>query len=929
MEIIKNDIQSNLALTKRNWMSNDANRVWTKKDSLGYFGGLMIKKAFFLFASLLLSTANFSFIEDDRPLEMVTESPTTLPNARSYFDLDILDGPYGEPVEFSGVKNGNDINANCVIYASSGIRTKTIENNYSDNSFFVSNVRLSEGCDEGWLEIRYTSLGHTFSGGQTVYISKTNWGCFLSLRSIDHTNYNARLWGVQNNAITQQEYDEINAAKNMRFIEKTLRGDQQPYDGGCQIQWESDSGVIKPIRGAEASFVGESGSITTYSDANGMVLCSELNLLSIGFQAKARISARTGYGAINPVENTSGSYSSQNLLSYYFDLPLDVFLSCQTITVRSTVDDSPSLLGRAFGVSQAVYYGGRYFEEMEGYRPDFVNVRYPSNGSGAVHYNLKGIEIPECTYNFWDVILHEYGHSVQRIKNISLNPGGQHFINTHFSQNEGWNGTKESGLKLVWGEAWPTVFGNLVTKKYCDELVGLSRIGDDEYNSDSYDTNLNSPSLVEDRSRLYGEGSEETTMAVLFDLFDDDRAEEFDSIALGHQGLWDLVMSSEAKTFSEFAEFCYGTNQVDNDLFARITGHYGMSVKGISIDNVEDYNTINSPIISWEKCNKDYNGQNFGSNRYDIEFLNEDGVIVHSQSGLTKESYTPGAQEWRSIQASSERSLRIRLTAYQNNHGYETGGYLSNVFELSLPDSDIHHSASYLTSTRLLEDSVEILPFSELSYQMRSSTEGRRVFQTFGPNDTVMKIYKKVRIPIIIGRTFGVREEWVLIAEDDDSGYSLNSLITIDCLANTDYRICVRNYNEYSRGRSRLVINQIAAGVEISDYSDFNNYTMSSGMYMFMNLNRYCSSAFTVRPSCSMVYEISITSGIDSFLYVLDPSSGDAMACHVEYDDDSNGNMDAKIRVDLSDQKDYYVLVTQFNPSEDVSDTGMLCIRFN
>lgn len=126
------------------------------------------------------------------------------------------------------------------------------------------------------------------------------------------------------------------------------------------------------------------------------------------------------------------------------------------------------------------------------------------------------------------------------------------------------------------------------------------------------------------------------------------------------------------------------------------------------------------------------------------------------------------------------------------------------------------------------------------------------------------------------------------------------------------------------------MINQIADNISISDYSDFNNYTLS-GIYLFINPTRYCSNAFTVRPLYSTIYDISVTSGsnVDSYLYVLDPSSGNQMAYHVEYDDDSNGNMDARLVVELSDQKDYYVVVTQFNPSASVSDSETLSIRFN
>lgn len=908
----------------------------------------MLKQLIFFSASLFMFGTCYSLEKSNAP-ESPSESSSSVTNDQSYIEMDVLNEPYDEPIGFQGsVKDLTYEDYYCWIKPVSGVASGwNVENDPWREAFSVTGIRLLEGYDEARFAMQlfylYSLTNRVFVDEVDVYVSKTNWGCFLSLSSVDDANYKAGLWGLQHNVITQQEYDERNAEKNRRFVDCVRTGVDESEDDTCLLQWKADNGAIKPLRGIDVSFVGENETISVATDDQGLLSYSNINLQSLGYPVKARIFAKTKYGTVNPVKNTSGIYSTTDLLPYYTDLPLDEFLSFKSITIKS-VDGSTdaggsSLLGRSFGICQAIYFGGKYYEEMENSSPDFVNVCYPI-GTWAYHSDSKGIELTEATYDYWDVILHEYGHAVQRLKSISANPGGEHNIGTHFFRNPDWckkgdKQKKEDGVKLVWTESWPTVFGNLVTKKYHDQLVGLDKVADDVYNSngktDQFRINLNQPTEVEVDGLLFGEGSEVTTIAVLVDLFDDDQAEEsFDSVSLGHKGLWDLVMSSGAKTFSDFAAYCYGAREIDNESFGKITGHYGMSVGKVTIANPADYSTLFPPTFSWEKCNKDYAGDSYSSNKYDIEFLTEGGRQIHSQSGLSEESYSPSESDWLKIQANSNKCLRIRVTAYQDNHDYITGGYSSNVFELDLPNGDLNHSGIYSSSTRVLEDSVSILPFSKLTYQMKSQRDGRRVFQTFGQNDTVMQVFVKKRTISFKSGAMLMREEWFLIKEDDNSGYESNSLVVVDCLANTDYLVVVRNKDSFSHGQSRLIINQISSGAEIENYSDFNNYTLS-GIYLFQYLTKYCSNAFTVRPLCSTIYDISITAGpdTDTYLYVLDPASGNQMVEYVEFDDDSNGNFDARLTVNLSADKDYYVIVTQYNPAAEFSIYDTVCISFS
>lgn len=186
-------------------------------------------------------------------------------------------------------------------------------------------------------------------------------------------------------------------------------------------------------------------------------------------------------------------------------------------------------------ISQAVYYGEKYAYEMQESHPEFLKIEYPSEKmsvDAGFSKSSEGAFLGKYTFEYWDLILHEYGHHLQYWLEIMNNDGGEHSVYKDCLNKY----NKDKAMRLSWAEAWPTVFANLVTKYFADDLVGIQYINDDYYDAPNSNNEVWNYSL---ESNVYngttyalGETFEENIMQVLFDLYDS-KNEDFDNIELG------------------------------------------------------------------------------------------------------------------------------------------------------------------------------------------------------------------------------------------------------------------------------------------------------------------------------------------------------------------------------------------------------------
>ena len=303
--------------------------------------------------------------------------------------------------------------------------------------------------------------------------------------------------------------------------------------------------------------------------------------------------------------------------------------------------------GKAFRILQGLIYGIKYAKAMEGEDMPIVRVKYP-NDSSADYYDNNEIFFRPDSYLYWDIILHEYGHHLQNYFNITDNPGLSHSINGDLTNIHG----KDKGIRLAWGEAWPTTFAIMVTQYYSDEIDNVLYVRDSEY--DSYDI-VGTEAVfwnydLEHRSDnlKLGEHSEATIFSLLYDLFDQYN-DNYDNVTLGHKNLWDLVTKSNATNFSEFANYCYNSNLINNDDFFELLEGFGFSPSDLNIE-VNDINEYFSPTITW------YSGSasvQFPNDDFIINFYNENNNLIYTidkdftiNSSTNKYEYTLTDAEW-------------------------------------------------------------------------------------------------------------------------------------------------------------------------------------------------------------------------------------------------------------------------------------------
>ena len=100
--------------------------------------------------------------------------------------------------------------------------------------------------------------------------------------------------------------------------------------------------------------------------------------------------------------------------------------------------------------------------------------------------------------------------------------------------------------------------------------------------------------------------------------------------------------------------------------------------------------------------------------------------------------------------------------------------------------------------------------------------------------------------------------------------------------------------------------------------SKTENYTFNS------YVSQYNSMVVTFTPPVSGNYTISLESEFDNYLYVINPTSYNALVLNVDYNDDSNNTTNASLTKYFDTNITYLIVFCQYNPTHMFSnlDTG-------
>ena len=472
---------------------------------------------------------------------------------------------------------------------------KVLEIDYTeDNNCFIIKIKFLKFTPEATFS--FFNQKNKLVQDIPVYFYQTDSGIYISSISQRTNICNSMADQLSKEKISQKEYDEFNAKVNKDYIyqdptvskEKQIVGNViNPNRSNTvygSFKWTDNLGTVFPLRFHKIQLLKSNEGSTivlkdSLTDENGKFSFTLPSTTSDSFKCFVRVYSEGEYTGVVKKLDTEQFY-------YYDTEPVNITKSMTGLGLVFTREYTfqnngiaDNFIGKAMEISEALIYGEKYYYEMEGEHPAFQQAEFPrTDGKPGESASTRqpignrlnaGTYLGLYTYSYWDVILHEYGHYIQHCVDITDSPGGEHYSH------------KKEGAKLAWGESWPTIFGNLVTKYYGDELNGIMYINDDYYDAPNSNDKRWGYNLEHDELGLkYGGYCERDIMFVLFDLFDDNEDEDFDKIAVGHYGLWQLVINSGAYTMSDFTSFVQNQTYVEVDwtAFKSICKEYGVSL---------------------------------------------------------------------------------------------------------------------------------------------------------------------------------------------------------------------------------------------------------------------------------------------------------------------------------------------------------------
>lgn len=300
------------------------------------------------------------------------------------------------------------------------------------------------------------------------------------------------------------------------------------------VLWTDSAGNTHPLPGATVEIydddtLGDDLLQTTTTDASGMysVVVDHDDVVE-GPDIYVKVLASSSVADIKPDTASGSTYFMQSTVH-------EDQADGSTLVVNLTADNT-SIGGQAFSVHHALVAGGAYISLLNGSAPAKLTTRFPTTESTSL-FDGSELHILQLDRWDWDVTLHEYGHYIMDAYNFENNPGGSHSINANLSTSRG---SKDIGVRLAWGEGWPTFFAVSGLHQMGFAALGIPNVGDMQY-QDTEDASITNH-LENDIG--VGEDNELSVMTTLWDLVD--AAADGEEIAMSPRSLFQSIKASGA-----------------------------------------------------------------------------------------------------------------------------------------------------------------------------------------------------------------------------------------------------------------------------------------------------------------------------------------------------------------------------------------------
>lgn len=736
---------------------------------------------------------------------------------------------------------------------------------------------------------------------------------FLSENSLE------RYMGLLNNECCDNDKLKANLCSNNNSSQKviSLTNTSTNLNVGIingYMKWKNSENNEFPLVGMKIKLETSIGNYETYTQDNGyyfFYLIDETQSVNPFSNVKLHVYAKSESTSVIHNETTLYEKCWENIdlsqrsdgyeLSYIFD------------------PDKDKDLGKAMQIAQAAKYYSDYIKTLN----NNISIKsctfnYPSNPLKGCHYTSSNETIyitsqtnkinSPLSYESWDTIGHEYGHHIQHVFSIANNPGGQHFSNKNdadylVTNSNPTKNDKDNGLRLAWGESWPTYWAITAQQTFPDDIKKINTVGDTNYTSyNGSNYSLNSYNSND----IKGEGCEQAIMRFLYKLYSNS-IDEKDKFAIGDIKLWNIVVTTKPFYFYQFvgALYSYGYSKSNLGLLLEA---YGMSASNLIISNSPTPST--TPTFSWETQG---GSLYFPNDLFTLSFYSQNKVKIVDITNIKSNQYSLTTKQWDTILHAYGTKYYIMIESYASNY-LSTGPYYSTFYEFSKPTNsdELTSSVTIYGRSKYYEKNYDILPNSYATLKITFNTAGFKIIQTFGESDVYMSLYSS--------------DETTLIASNDDDGYGLNAWIYQYLNSSTTYVIKLHSYNKNNSIKTKLSVTPAhnfkdTLETSLSSYECILNITNTTNYYLTAYCEQYYSEIITFTPTKSGNYTIDLTSQFDNYLHVINPESSNLLITNEDCNDDSNGT-NASLAKSLNADIKYYIVFGPYNPSLEMKNVN-------
>lgn len=370
--------------------------------------------------------------------------------------------------------------------------------------------------------------------------------------------------------------------------------------------------------------------------------------------------------------------------------------------------------------------------------------------------------------------------------------------------------------------------------------------------------------------------------------------------------------NSTSTWYSEIMDYTW-VNANKSNISTSQTSNSTLETTYSSFANSLDYLTSRCHTLTFP--------QNFyGTVKIDITFHSDNGYMQiytesTSNSHIISYPFTLPNNTASFIQTNIGNNISSLTVIVSNASASGSMGY--NIKVTLMPQES---SIEFPSNARYLDRINHIYSDEYIDYNIRFNFDNYRMIQTFGDDDTIMTLYD---------------ENGNILATNDDGGYELNSAINYLFLANTIYKVRIHFYDENSRGLIKFAIIPINGELKpnslfINTYQDILNMSSTTNWNLDSVLELGYVKAIIYTPPSDGYYRLMISSSMDTYMYIINPTSCDMLIEEVNYSDDvDEDNLNPTLTVELYENIDYLIIFCTYNPNSTIGNIVISLDKLN